>query len=432
MTEIELYWGRILSKTYQKYYFINKENGISQWGIPISKNFLHHWDTHVSSKLKPGCTYYRNKLNGVSQWEYPKDDDDESNKKIRGGYELTPKYEQYFSKNYNLKEPRALKWTNNSCYLDSALFAFFAGPKKFIEKMLTSNIENDRDKMIPNVCGEGKKDLFNRKNTQAELKKIGYSIMNKGPEIEYCTDFRKTLRECPDEENYHTSGIGDAGEFIIYLLSIFPVEKSVVKNVIYGTNIHDYFDPQFIPKEEIHQSVSFEEKDSIVHIIHNDQIVKIGNRNDIFISQFLKQEIDSGILSEDELFYANDKKAYSRIIQIITLESTPYLIFSLKRSSDEDLPIHENIVIPDKTIKIGNKTFFLSAAVIYTGKCHYVAVAKYNGVWWYYDDQNYKETKSLKSFKTFDDVVKESLINSGKISNPLTHGTQFYYTPEEE
>lgn len=410
MTETELNWVHILSNTYQKYYFINKENRISQWGMPT---FLQYWEAHISSKIKPGCHYYRNILNGVTQWKIPKDDT-----KIRGGknFKLETQFEN---------QPRALKWTDNSCYLDSALFAFFAGPKIFIEKMLTSNIENDKDKMIPKVCGEGEKDLINRKNTQAELKKIGYSIMNKGPEIEYCTNFRNTLIECPDEENYHTNGIGDAGEFIIYLLSIFPIEKSVVKTVIYGTNNHDeYFDPRLFSKEEIYKSVSFEEKDSIVYIIHNDQISKIGNRDDIFISEFLKETIDT----KDKIFYAKDKKTYSRKIQIVTLESTPYLIFSLKRSSKENSPIDENIVIPDKIIKIGDKKFFLSAAVIYTGKCHYVAVAKYNGIWWYYDDQKYKKTKKLRPFKTFDDVVKESLISPNKIINPLTHGTQFYYT----
>jgi len=409
MTETEWSWDRILSKTYQKYYFINKKKGISQWGKPT---LLHDWEIHISSKRNPGSNYYCNKLTGVTQWDYPKYD-----KKIRGGYGNVELETEFLE--HNNKQPRALKWTNNSCYLDSALFAFFTGPKIFIEKMLTSDIENDIDKMIPNVCGEGEQDLINRKNTQAELKKIGYSIMNKGPEIEFCTDFRKTLKECPDEENYHTSGIGDAGEFIIYLLSIFPIEKSVVKTIIYGTNNHDdYFDPKLFSKEEIYKSVSFEEKDSIVHIIHNDQISKIGNKDDTFISQFLKEKIDT----KDELFYANDKKVYSRKIQITSVESTPYLIFSLKRSSNENLPIDENIIIPDKIIELGNKVFFLSAAVIYTGKCHYVAVAKYNGIWWYYDDQNYKDTKTLKPFKTFDDVVKESLIN------PLTHGTQFYYT----
>ena len=414
MTETELGWVHILSNTYQKYYFINKENRISQWGMPT---FLQYWEAHISSKIKPGCHYYRNILNGVTQWKIPKDDT-----KIRGG-----KKNKLENHNHTFKQPRALKWTDNSCYLDSALFAFFAGPKIFIEKMLISNIENDKDKMIQKVCGEGEKDLINRKNTQAELKKIGYSIMNKGPEIEYCTNFRNTLIECPDEENYHTNGIGDAGEFIIYLLSIFPIEKSVVKTVIYGTNNHDeYFDPRLFSKEEIYQSVYFEKKDSIVHIIHNDQISKIGNRDDIFISEFLKETIDT----KDKIFYAKDKKAYSRKIQIVTLESTPYLIFSLKRSSKENSPIDENIVIPDKIIKIGDKKFFLSAAVIYTGKCHYVAVAKYNGIWWYYDDQKYKKTKKLKPFKTFDDVVKESLISPNKIINPLTHGTQFYYTTE--
>ena len=59
--------------------------------------------------------YYVNKITGLSKW-------------------CVPPCENVF-------EPRPLEWTGNSCYLDSALFAFFAGPESFINHLLDMNLD---------------------------------------------------------------------------------------------------------------------------------------------------------------------------------------------------------------------------------------------------------------------------------------------------
>jgi hypothetical protein len=87
-------------------------------------------------------------------------------------------------------------------------------------------------------------------------------------------------------------------------------------------------------------------------------------------------------------------------------------------------------IIPDPIIQLGEQIFYLSAVVMHTGGCHYVAIAKYSDVWWYYDDEKYKSKKKLLvRYDNFDDFINE--VESGKSNkiNPYTHGTQYYYTP---
>ena len=144
------------------------------------------------------------------------------------------------------------------------------------------------------------------------------------------------------------------------------------------------------------------------------------------LSTFLTEIIDSIL---DSPAKPGNGFSYQRRIQIRTIITTPYLIFSLKRLPREGAKISTNIVIPDENITIGEQVFTLSGVVMHTGGCHYVAAAKYNDLWWYYDDAGYKDSRSLREFKTFVEFVHASQ-SSKELINPLTHGTQFYYTPE--
>jgi ubiquitin C-terminal hydrolase len=88
-----------------------------------------------------------------------------------------------------------------------------------------------------------------------------------------------------------------------------------------------------------------------------------------------------------------------------------------------------DIFVPDLDITINEQIFTLTGVVMHTGVCHYVAIAKYNEKWWYYDDTSplLIEFESFQHFVSiFDDYDHDS-----KLINPLTHGTQFYYTPIE-
>ena len=44
---------------------------------------------------------------------------------------------------------------------------------------------------------------------------------------------------------------------------------------------------------------------------------------------------------------------------------------------------------------------------MHTGGCHYVTIAKYNGVWWYYNDSEYLRGKKLIQYESFEDFMNE-------------------------
>lgn len=102
--------------------------------------------------------------------------------------------------------PRGLKWIGNSCYLDSTLFALFAGYRKsgdFIDDLLTMNVDEPR------------------KSLQRELKNIYKSTTRTGKEVEYCSDLRKTLSKCDSKGGqYNQEVMAYSGKFISYILNM--------------------------------------------------------------------------------------------------------------------------------------------------------------------------------------------------------------------
>lgn len=322
-------------------------------------------------------------------------------------------------------EPFPLEWTGNSCYLDSTLFAFFAGSESFINDLLDMNLDERNYEMITNKCSENKDEDFEyKKSVLEELKKIGNSIRRTGEKVTNCRKLRETLANCPDQEKYHEDVTGDAGAFLEYILGLLPVQKASRITKVYGvhlskTDLH-YEDLDTSDFSLI--SVEYDTNTSIIHVVDND-IVK--NINGDLISEFLTEIIDS-----DELVSENGN--FKRFISIENIIDTPYLIFTVERlGGTYSNPILSwNTIYPDDIISLDNsdpnsKLFILSAVVMHTGKNHYVAIAKY-GEWWYYYDDMPKYT--LIKYKSFNDIVEESYKNK-KITNPLTHGTQYYYKP---
>ena len=310
------------------------------------------------------------------------------------------------------KRPRGLKWVDNSCYLDSALFAFFAGPKDFIDNILNTNFEG--------VTDQEECTIANLKKIQTELRKIYNSITRQGPFVEYCNDLRTSLEKCPHKERFHTDAQADSGEFISYLISLFPEIKNVIITTYYYTNSTG-IDFESLNKKDLYKRKSIDEVE-LIKIIDVQNIINIGNKKDVHLSAFIKEILDAEIP-----VMPNDIK-YKRSIQVRKILFSPYLIFSLmrlKRQGGRD--IYKNIIIPDDIIQVKDQLFSLTGAVMYTGDRHYVAIAKYNGSWWYYNDMPYRNSKSLKEFESFEDFL--SKVRRLKLIDPRTHGTQFYYTP---
>ena len=471
-------WREKFSNTHKKKYYVNVEIGKSQWGLPVN-NLPPNWEEHMSVNIYPNTNYFSNKKTRISQWSHPNNYYNYKDENLAIDWErklsnrcknvyyvnqkenisqweipinVIPKTLQFVIPEYEevkivasvdkgkrapvktkIVPPRALKWTSNSCYLDSALFALLAGPREYIDKMLTEDIEINIDKMNPNICyiNNKIKDVEARKSVQKELRKISDSIMRTGEKVEFCNDLRKTFKNCYNSEKYHKGGIGDSGEFITYLLSILSFEQSTIKINLYATNRNGIDLEQLIEeKDDLYESVRFADS-SLVHVILSDSIRQIGD-GESKLSDFLINMEDSGKLEQDNLFYPSNGRVYNRVIEVRTIEYTPYLIFSLKRVDIySGNSIITNRVIPDSIITIGDnqQEFSLSAAVMHTGGCHYVAIAKYNNFWWYYNDSNYLNELSLVKYNSFEDFIYEVENGMSDKINPYTHGTQFYYTP---
>ena len=496
MKSDKICWYEMFSDRHKKTYNVNKETGVSQWGLPTTlKTLPDGWEMHLSNNILPGNYYYSHKKTNHVQWKDPSLLYKDEKKSIPFGWEekkstcdnvyyinkkekksqwqiptidkpksftfvippddeveIVASVEKGIRKSVvkkvqplttlksvdkKIKTPGALKWDKNSCYLDSALFAFFAGPREFIYKMLNEDIEQNIDIMIPNVCyiNNEKKDIESRKRVQEELRKIYGSIMGTGPKVDFCTDLRNTFRNCLNSERYDKGGIGDSGEFITYLLSILSFEPSTININKYATNrLGPNFEKIIEEKDvyDVYESSKIEILASPVHVIASEIIEGIGD-DQMNISDFLIRVNDTGTLEQKYLFSPEDGtgRKYQRVIETIRIEYTPYLIFSLKRVTKENPnKIITNRVIPDALITLGdNQDFSLSAAVMHTGRSHYVAIAKYNGVWWYYNDSEYLHNKPLVQYNSFEDFIFEVENKRSNKINPLTHGTQFYYTP---
>jgi hypothetical protein len=462
------------TSTIDNFYYINIETGQSQWGIPIDPNepqLAKGWEKHISKKIQPGKTYYRHIPSLLTQWDLPIGSPEkiiqpplgwETHKTKCGNIyyvnikDNTSQWTIPISESLNSKGPRGLKWTGNSCYLDSTLFAFFAGPDDFISNFLNAkNLDNYKDDLfrINNICGDDENDLKNRKAFQSELRKIAYSIWRQGPKVEFCTNLRKTLKNCPGEDEdpywndgtadqktipdkFSKDGTADSGEFLGHLLNIIPHVPAIKKTITYVTNEkgEDLNKEKLLNEGKMFiSSEVYDEKASIIHFFGQFEVMGFPEYG-VVISQLLNIKDDSG--SEINIKYRPDDmggRTFRRRISEKTIVNTPYFILSLRRyNADESIQgentsyeVIQTPVFPDDFITIGDKKFEFCAVVMHDGGAHYTSVAKYGDFWYYYNDLDLP----VKKYNTFSEIVEDSLDGDKNMLNPITHGTQYYYKP---
>jgi hypothetical protein len=382
-----------------KTFYKHIKTGDSQWTKPtLPDSLVEHFSI---SKQRP---YYKNKYTGVTQWE------------------------PYII-------PRGLYWVGQSCYLDSSLFALFAGLEdtEFIKQLLTMNLDVHKDDLafFKNLCAEDEdEDLEIRKDIQKELLKISNSITRKGDRVLDCCELRNTLARCPTTEKYYKEKQAESGGFIYYLLNMFPTSKMSKTETIYGThNITDSFRRLKRNKElEITTSTRDILNSVPIHLVGQDILLKdeyISGEEKVLLSATLSSISDSGMLTPTSLY--TDKK-YRRKISVEEIVYTPCLIFNIARQlgeRDDDIIFLETEIEKEDVIMINDSRFSLCAVVMFRDR-HYVSIAKMDYYWYYYNDLS----NQITQYNTFEDIVSESKINPS-ILNPLTHGVQFYYKPRK-
>ena len=343
--------------------------------------------------------------------------------KKRGNQEFAQKIISYYD-DYSCF--RGLNWIGNSCYLDSVLVSLLAVPSAFVTDYIL-NVDLDTKPLNSTFpqCGKTKdEDIKNRKILQDSLNHIANSIRGTGTYVEFCTDFRKTLKTCKNTENFHGSGMAEAGEFLTYLFDKFPVEIAIKKRITYGTN--NLTDLNVPEKDLIFASDYIDNKASPICVVYNFQVLAIP-KDGVNIKSFLSPIKDDSRELEEKYRWTPDEKkpeiSYLRRISIDTLEDTPFLVFNVARIiATERGRFNQAKIFPDEKITIKDKTFQLTAVTMYTGNRHYVAIIKCLNIWYYYDDYGEDGYKIKNIGISIEDTIKKSPYN------PVTNGTLYFYT----
>lgn len=446
MTDIQLPSGWELRKSRAgKVFYKNTITGQTQWELPtdpvadpisLVSELLNNWETR---KSRNGKTYYYNTKTGNSQWNFPgekpaPDDETElSSVWERKKSHTTGQYYYYNTRTGkttwtipaevtdgpNCRNIRGLKWVGNSCYMDSTLVSMFATPSKFTNDIITMNLETKQlpysGKNYP--CGKSaEEDLKNRKKVQQGLREVAESIRGSGSRIDYCSNLREAFRNCPDPENYFDNREKDAGEFLGYILSMFPVNVAHKRKITYGTNNMD----EIPPSDALVETSNIVDKQASV--IQWVDPFKLAQQNgEVYISEYIKQIQDSYPTAFDDPFEALGQK-FIRRISIESIDESPYIIFSLKRISNF-VSFITSRVVPDSSISLPNgKIFDLSAIVLYLDN-HYTCTFRCGSVWYYFNDLGNSGEYTLREIGNYQKMLK---INP----SPITNGTLYFYVPK--
>ena len=487
-------WEKTWSSDKSRYYYTNKETGKSQWGLPIDKGrkLPKGWEIH-ESKTQKRRVYYGYTEKQITQWDAPDFVPEEDiqlppgweeavskcgNKyyvnidrrisiwaddveRVKSEFLFTKSQPKSEPKSKSIEDPRILKWIGNSCYLDSTLFAFLAGPKSFIHDFLNINIRKGMiSSDMKGACYGDDDGLENRKAVQRELKRIDQSTRGEGPYVEYCTSLRRTLKNCQGEsgrtdpfwfwpgegtdpktlpKSNSRDGTAESGDFLAHLLTIIPHEKAIKNTINYVTNdnLQDFFDNKDDIKQSLKDGKMFEssrttdDNASIIHYISSLTLQSLDSSIGTDINSLLVDFQDSG--PDEDVKSRFRGSTFRRRINVQTIVSTPYLIVSLKRvTASENVQVGArgqeiiNVPIyPNEIVHIGEEAFTISAIVMNESASHYTAIAKYGDFWYYYDDFPFAR---IEKYGTFEEVIDACNSNSNMI-NPITNRTQYYYKP---
>lgn len=292
-------------------------------------------------------------------------------------YRMTPrKFEKKCDVSLkNCHELKGLINIDDSCYLDSVLFALLAIPNKFINKHILFKKINDQ------------KYYSFLTLLQRYLIYLTEEIRIK-KSLQVCTPFRKIIKnyQMKGMPNFSLPGQQEAGEFLIYFLTLFNSQNlATVKHTTYATNS---ISKKVKHKNLIVTNTHIDTQASIIIFVDSFQLLnKEKMVNHIF--HFLKQKDDSGVLDSLNMFKYNNQK-YVRKISEIQIIDAPQIIVWCQRVNPITNSILRTKIVPNRKITLGNsKKLKLYAIILHLGNVsngHYITYFRNKKSWYLYDD----------------------------------------------
>ena len=378
-------WRIFNSTKYNKNYYYNTVTNKSQWSFPTENMFEplpHKWKLEISPL--DNQYYYYNTNSGISQWKYP------------------------INCNYGLE------WVGMSCYMDSVLQALFTNPNTFSNSILMKNLQDSSDILCP---------IQVRRQIQEELRNITKTIRGISENEEKVVNvnkLRKLFDKCPwgksdNQKQFVNEQTADPGEFLSYLLHIFPISNSAIKETKnYATNVLN--SDKVNNSDLILTSTNIDKNASVIVNIDSFMLQKIDNETDI--TQFLELVEDTGELELPLIPTEGigSGQQFRRKISITKFISTPAIVFSLNRKDPITNRIIKKEIVPTKDFSVNNIKYYLNAIIVYVGN-HYICFYNCEDEWYLYDDAN--TNNMIKKIGTYQELLNNKIVK--------TQGTQYFY-----
>jgi hypothetical protein len=219
-----------------------------------------------------------------------------------------------------------------------------------------------------NLKSRGKKDLLTRKRVQKRLINLYKKTTDTSNYHSLdCNMLRDVIRFYPNKDNFHSSDLNDASDFLEYLLNIFDIKKiKILQNgkIKYKSVIHEV---NVLP--DLNQSIS-----------HS-------------ITKFFR---------------------FSKVIE------GDYLIFRINRYFDDDI-FYKTRIYPVSKFKLGKEKLELKSVVVFSN-FHYTCYFLCEDEWYYYDDARIvdEEGGRIEYIGGFNEFLKS-------IPSPLSQGVLYFY-----
>lgn len=312
---------------------------------------------------------------------------------------------------------RGLNYTGNSCYQDSTLLALLAIPNTVITTyMLRSDVKaiTELSKRWTTCDEDPEKDYTLRKAIQDELIRITNSMRKTGGDtVKTCSNLRKLISRCPGTEEFHGTGMQDAGEFLSYLFSLFQVDVATTSNATYITN--DLGDePVWLSTGK-----TKDKKSSPIVAVLPGQIDTETTRQ---TNEFLVQ-VEDAVLDNP---YVYEGQEYIRRRHVWKMEKSPYLVFYIHRLHRTYETVRGKFKVKEKKLRTPIlpvqkiEKLNLSAIVVHSHN-HYTCFVNCRGIWFYFDDNPSGKSHIITRIGSYDEMEKQS-------PSPLKDGTLYFYT----
>ena len=316
-----------------------------------------------------------------------------------------------------------LIYTGNSCYQDTILISLLAIPNKFIDREIVNKdvdkISSDEKREIKCSDSNIKNDKIRRSRIKKEIIKIMNSMRNKGEKVETCSMLRQYIKDCPSlgRQEFHETGPQDAGEFLLYLFSLFNIEKTT-RRYIQNIATNDLTN-KVSELESYIVSSDREELVSPIVSIHSNSLI------DTNIDYYLNFEDDT-IFGKNDTYVASDNNKYKRKIMYDSIKDSDYLIFKIERLIENNIRKYNRIVPNESIILQSNRELYLHSIIVHKST-HYTCYIKCDNSWFYYNDVG----NTFEYIGSYKDMIENKKTSDKIRPDACTMSTLCFYSLKE-